>query len=598
MTTALYNQDGHWGIPGYIWPAVVGTSLAAHVSIVLFGLEDFSWKVQEPPVPPEAEIVLESGGLEFEAISAVATAPKEMIAPDNVSVVKATETSQPILQQPSSIVSQPIESTALQPVQTPTAQVSSLPATPLDMVDASGAMVVEAEEKSATESDPLPLNRTEPTTVETVDPSVGEASTTVPSTVTEAAQVAPPTSTVVSLAPVAATAVIAPTSAPPSANSGSNSATVNYAPVTEPTSIVSPVTASSVSTEIDGVVASDGTSVEVAVPVTAVTPSQSENDAFAVTSVEAASTQTVSPLVPSPQGGAVSNTVEPSSVTVATPTTSVQTVQPAEQQLAAIRPSETELSAISPSEPQQSAISASPQSSDPTPNVPPVEIASIDPLAKVTNYVAGYDAGECAHLSVMSAGTDTASVTAFGAGIAPFAVFDQSFAASQGYEANIELRLVTRPQCALLDAIGFSNGIEAAGLVELERTVVKSGSSVSGLIQRDLPIERIAAAETAGLELNGKGPPEIYLIDDAGSIHDGREFVLPASNAVTAGGWRFAIPVTLISRVEEETALLLAIWNRPKDRQPRRFSKLGANRIAEVLEAPGVYSLSAFKVLR
>ncbi|WP_298965149.1 hypothetical protein [uncultured Roseibium sp.] len=596
MTTVLYNQDGQWSIPGYIWPAVLGTSLAAHVSIVLFGLEDFSWQVQEPSVPPEAEIVLESGGLDFEAISGVTIAPQDVIAADNVSVVQPTEISQPVLQQPPSIISQPVESAALKPVQTPAVSVPSSSAVSIATVDPSNTIVVEAQESIAPEAATQPDAQTKPTTIEKIDPSVDVVATTVPSTVTEAVVPTSPTSTVVSLAPVTATDVVTLALVPSPVSSGANAATVNSAPVAAPTGVVTPVTANTVETEDDDVVVSTGPSVELTAPVTAVTPSQSE--AIAVTSAEAPSTQAVSPQVSSAQEGAASSTVVPSSVTVATPASSVQTVRPAEQQFAAIRPSETELAAIAPTEPQQSAISASPQSSDPTPSVPPVELASIDPLAKVTNYVADYDAGECAHLSVMSAGTDTASVTAFGAGIAPFAVFDKSFAASQGYEANIELRLVTRPQCALLDAIGFSQGIEAAGLVELERTVVKSGSSVSGLIQRDLPIERIAAAETAGLELNGKGPPEIYLIDDAGSIHDGREFILPASNAATAGGWRFAIPVTLISRVNEETALLLAIWNRPKDRQPGRFSKLGANRIAEVLEAPGVYSLSAFKVLR
>ena len=158
---------------------------------------------------------------------------------------------------------------------------------------------------------------------------------------------------------------------------------------------------------------------------------------------------------------------------------------------------------------------------------------------------------------------------------------------------------MTRKQCALLNALGISEGIEAAGLVDLDRTVVRSGTQVSGVVQRDLPLERIASAEQSGLDLSGKGPPELYLIDNTGQIHDGREFLLPASNSQTAGGWRFRVPVTMIASDEtDETALVLAIWNRPANRQPARFGRLPAERVAEILAEPGVYSLTAFKVSR
>ncbi|MEP5038828.1 hypothetical protein, partial [Roseibium sp.] len=164
------------------------------------------------------------------------------------------------------------------------------------------------------------------------------------------------------------------------------------------------------------------------------------------------------------------------------------------------------------------------------------------------------------------------------------------------YEAAIELRLVTSSQCGLLNALGLSEGIEAAGLVELDGTVVRSGSHVTGVIRRDLPLKRIAAAEQTGLDLSGKGPPELYLIDDAGQIHDGREFLLPVSSARTAGAWRFKVPVTLMASQSEETALVLAIWNRPASRQPPRFRVQPSARITDILAQPGVYSLSAFKV--
>ena len=60
-----------------------------------------------------------------------------------------------------------------------------------------------------------------------------------------------------------------------------------------------------------------------------------------------------------------------------------------------------------------------------------------------------------------------------------------------------------------------------------------------------------------------------------------------------------AHPVTMIaSDKSDETALVLAIWNRPSERQPSRFGRLPSERVAEILAEPGVYSLTAFKVSR
>ncbi|WP_157738689.1 hypothetical protein [Labrenzia sp. VG12] len=53
-----------------------------------------------------------------------------------------------------------------------------------------------------------------------------------------------------------------------------------------------------------------------------------------------------------------------------------------------------------------------------------------------------------------------------------------------------------------------------------------------------------------------------------------------------------------MSRSDSETALVLAIWNRPAANQPPRFGTLPSSRIAGILAAPGVYSLAAFKVSR
>lgn len=231
-------------------------------------------------------------------------------------------------------------------------------------------------------------------------------------------------------------------------------------------------------------------------------------------------------------------------------------------------------------------------------SVEPSDVEVLDPTERIESYVASFDVGDCAYVTVESAGVNTAQITAFGAAIDPFVSLDKKFKQDQGFAADIELRIITRPQCALLNTLSVSNGIEAVNLVSLDKTVVRSGTAVSGVVGRDLPTDKILVAQQNGVPLFGNGPPELYLIDDIGQIHDGRSFVLPYSDPGRAGGWRFAIPVTKLTSGNEETALVLVVWNRPVNNQPGRFGTYPASRITNVLEYPGVYSLTAFKVRR
>ncbi len=231
-------------------------------------------------------------------------------------------------------------------------------------------------------------------------------------------------------------------------------------------------------------------------------------------------------------------------------------------------------------------------------SVEPSDVDVLDPTERIESYVAAFDVGDCAHVTVESAGVNTAQITAFGAAIEPFVTLDKKFKQDQGFAADIELRVVTQPQCALLNTLSVSDGIEAVNLISLDKTVVRSGTAVSGVVGRDLPTDKILVAQQSGVPLFGNGPPELYLIDDIGQIHDGRSFVLPYSDPSRAGGWRFAIPVTKLSSGNEETALVLVVWNRPVNNQPSRFGTYPASRITSVLEYPGVYSLTAFKVTR
>lgn len=627
MTAAAYNLEQRWEIPAFVWPAVLGTSVAVHLAVLIYGLPNMATPEAHPEERTETELVLETGGLEYEAVSALEAAPSlsqseaqpvPLTAPDTLhpNLTPAT-TVQTNTQTDSTVV--PIEPQAnIDSVTLPDA-VENLEASSTDPVvtptpfSSQGVdpVEIEAVEVQAATSSPQVLE-TEPQVSENtaLSPSVQEV-TLVESmsaeTVVIAVEVQPLTETQVTDVTAEVTApkdassnVVAPVAGPeldtddaivPVTVLEQAATTVEETAVPE-TSIVSDATPVVVPT-IEPV-----PETAVLQPVTSAATSTAEaviEEEPAFADVIQAQTETstvvtadeIMPLLS--QDGETAIAIDPVEQ-------QVLAEEVADEQVAEIVSQEIETAALSPADPQ--VVSRLQPDPDPAQSVSAVQVPSIDPLANAEAYVNNYNIGECAHLTVVEAGADNASVTAFGAGIAQFKQFDERFKADNGYSADIELRLVSTRQCALLDAIGLNQGVEAAGLVDLDRSVVRSGSSVTGVIQRDLPLGKIASANASGLGLDGKGPPEIYLIDGAGQIHDGRNYLLPASNTFTAGGWRFSVPVTLKSSEGEETALVLAIWNRPKSRQPARFGALPAERIADLLAEPGVYSLAAFKVSR
>ncbi|MCX2722920.1 hypothetical protein [Roseibium salinum] len=579
-----------------MWPVVLGASVAIHVSVLIYGLPDMSWLTEKEPPPPETELIIESGGFTFEPVAAIETVPTQKAVPEAVPTVAPVETPLPVRPQTTAVPVRPAQSDAVQAVKPDAASLEISQATVIE--ETADAAIVQTQE-AAESAAPLKVEATpDNQTIAAVEPSPVENQVSTPAASPVAAPVLPAQSSSpisrITAPDAVEVAVVSPVARP-------STGTGVRVQGTDVPSVSVPVVQSPAANKVTGSGAQQVTASSVqAARIDASSATTVNVTGNAVTSAKPAPTP-ANPVAKAPQKVAASSVQQGGAVSVVRPQIgagTVQAVKPLESQVAALRPADDEPAAIAPARPDASQIPAAPQASVPAASVPPVELASIDPLAKVTSYVANYDVGACAHLTVTSAGSESAAVTAYGMGITPIAMFDQRFAADHGYEANVELRLVTQQQCALLDALGLSEGIEAADLVELDRTVVRSGANVSGLVQRDLPLGRIAAAEAAGVELNGKGPPELYLIDDGGRIHDGRDYILPESNAMTAGSWRFSVPVTLMSNAESETALVLAIWNRPKARQPARFDTLPAERIASVLAEPGVYSLAAFKVSR
>ncbi|WP_434052095.1 MAG: hypothetical protein RDA78_22980 [Roseibium sp.] len=634
MTVAVYNLTGEARIPAYVWTAVLGVSVALHIALLAYGISlKFNNDAQDPDLA-QTEIVIESEGPVFETAEQVQSVVADVAQPDSVPLpapnrtelqpvtpdvaeqtLSPAATEQPLTPAVSEL--QPAQVEAIRPVESETAVSGAVPPRLQDVV---AAEVVQSKPVGAEEAE----TAAQPIADTAVAAPVEKVVAARPETAVEVQQnssgVASPAATVVTgispdvvvveavpeeTAPSAAEpdTVVAIESAVPELAGNEVAVVTSVQPSVQaaqdaiPSAVTPPQV--SVAPPVETVTAATSpvpvTTTTSSAPLAAITAGTSAVQT--VTSTEA--TQSVAVAASAPVSQVESETVAAANAEpVQAAPANVQAVTPAEEQLAAVQPSQIISPSVLPSDPETSSVPPAPTVAVPEPSVPPEDVPTIDPLAKVTKYVANYDIGSCAHITVLAAGTDTAEILAFGVGIPRFMEFYSKFQGAQGYDPDMQVRPISNGQCAVLDTLETSKGIEAPGLVQLARTNIRSGSQLAGVIQRDLPIGRIAQAEAAGLELNGKGPPELYLIDRDGQIHDAREYVQPENSTDRIGGWRFSFPLSFPGNEENEYSLILTIWNRPKENQPAPFTKRAAGRIASVLEKPGVYSIEAFKVSR
>ena len=527
MTVAVYNLAGEARIPAYVWTAVLGVSVAVHIALLVYGISLQFTDAQDPDIA-QTEIVIESEGPVFETAEQVQSVVAEAAQPDAVAPQTPSETAlQPVLPDdieqaltPSVSELEPAQIEPVRPVENETS--------------VSGVVAPVVQETVEAETAPIaPTEQVAPDTLDTVVPPAETAAASTPVEPVAVAQpetaaqveqnnsnIAPSEATVVAgVAPDVVVVEAIPEDAPPSASEPETIVAVpsvvpaqtgnEVAVVTsvQPTTQVAPQTVDSAVRPPEASVAPPVETVTAAtrpapvattassVPVTAVSPSAGAVQT--VTSTEV--TQDVAVAASAPVSQIESETVPAASANpVQVAPGNVQAVVPAEEQIAAVQPSEIISPSVLPSDPEASSVAPAPTVSDPEPSVPPDDVPTIDPLAKVTAYVSDYDIGSCAHITVLAAGTDTAEILAFGVGIPRFMEFYSKFQGTQGYDPDMQVRPISNGQCAVLDTLETSKGIEAPGLVQLARTDIRSGSQLTGVIQRDLPIGRIAQAEAAG----------------------------------------------------------------------------------------------------
>jgi serine/threonine-protein kinase len=228
----------------------------------------------------------------------------------------------------------------------------------------------------------------------------------------------------------------------------------------------------------------------------------------------------------------------------------------------------------------------------PTPSAPPGKVAAAPPLhgpeplrpnagapnlapatpsagagriERITNFINGYEGGDCFFVMPIAVGERAASIEGYGSALAPFQMFDSAFKQANGFEADIGLHQVTPPQCP---AVAFLNQFRAqqsqAPRLEIAETSLRSGQTLSG------PIDGYANRHV-----------ELLLVSDDGSVLNISPLVKPRGEGVS-----FNLRLQLANATGAQPQLLLAVATaRPLSAlqisQPANAAQLFSAAIAE-----------------
>jgi len=172
-----------------------------------------------------------------------------------------------------------------------------------------------------------------------------------------------------------------------------------------------------------------------------------------------------------------------------------------------------------------------------TPDSPPEDVKPED---RIRNFVGSYQAGKCMYLQPIEIASNSAEIEGFASRTPPFISFDSDFTQSQGFEAKIQVNLISDAQCP---AIAFLRGTPQGSAktelrLDMQRTVVPNGSTMAG---------RISGYDrtTGGLGL--------IFVNSKGEVVNLTPY-LQADD----GGAGFVVPLSL-KTPSEETALIIAM---------------------------------------
>ncbi len=186
----------------------------------------------------------------------------------------------------------------------------------------------------------------------------------------------------------------------------------------------------------------------------------------------------------------------------------------------------------------------------PTKEPPPVVLKPEDRIRKFVN---GYQAGDCMYLQPVQIASNSAEIEGFASRTPPFISFDSDFTKTQGFEAKIQVNIVSDEQCP---AIAFLRATPQGNTqtdlrLDMQRTVVPNGGNMAG---------RISGFDPATGELG------LVFVDSGGGVANLSPYLQSDD-----GGAGFVLPLNL-KTATEETGLIIAMVG------PDMVSMLGKQR--------------------
>ena len=104
--------------------------------------------------------------------------------------------------------------------------------------------------------------------------------------------------------------------------------------------------------------------------------------------------------------------------------------------------------------------------------------------AQIERYIAQYKGGDCFFITPNTIATNTARIDGYGRDQAAFEILDDAFKQANGFEADIDVRQVTTPQCPALTFLARLRGERGnAPRLQIGETNLKSGQALIGSIE-------------------------------------------------------------------------------------------------------------------
>jgi serine/threonine-protein kinase len=148
------------------------------------------------------------------------------------------------------------------------------------------------------------------------------------------------------------------------------------------------------------------------------------------------------------------------------------------------------------SAPQKEIAATEPPQPAPTP-------PAVDPTLRIRQGIRDFEGGDCFFALPTSVEATAAEIDGFGRAKEKFDALDAAFKKANGFEAQINVREVTPPQCPTLDFVRRFASLSDSVRLEVAKTKLhRLGDLLQGAIDSPLPHVRL------------------LLVDDEGKVHD------------------------------------------------------------------------------